>query len=309
MSGRPLLKGLLGVSTAGAAFGAGCLAYAHWVELEQFTLRHRRVALPGIQSPLRVLHISDIHYVPGQQRKLRWLQSLADLRPDLVINTGDNLSHQDAVPHVLEALTPLLRFPGVFVGGSNDYYAPQMRNPLRYFAGPSKLQVEPAPLPTEDLFSAFVEAGWTSLNNAHTSIQLADQRVEFTGVDDPHIDLDAPAGWPASAADPSAKPALKIGVAHAPLERTLGHFTADGADLIFAGHTHGGQICLPGGKALVTNCDLPTRYAKGLHTRPRPDGGTTHVHVSAGIGTSAKAPIRFFCPPEATLLTLTPASR
>jgi predicted MPP superfamily phosphohydrolase len=75
----------------------------------------------------------------------------------------------------------------------------------------------------------------------------------------------------------------------------------DGIDLIFAGHTHGGQLCVPGFGALVTNCDLPVSQAKGLHQR-----GGAWLHVSAGLGTSPTAPIRFACPPEATLLTLVP---
>jgi predicted MPP superfamily phosphohydrolase len=77
--------------------------------------------------------------------------------------------------------------------------------------------------------------------------------------------------------------------------------SADGFPLLVAGHTHGGQVCVPGYGALVTNCDLPRRMASGLH-RYR----TSWLHVSAGLGTSPTAPVRFACPPEATLLTLVP---
>ena len=72
---------------------------------------------------------------------------------------------------------------------------------------------------------------------------------------------------------------------------------------MLAGHTHGGQVAVPFVGALVTNCDLPLRYAKGLH-RWRHDRAETWLHVSAGLGTSPYAPIRFACPPEATLMTL-----
>ena len=75
--------------------------------------------------------------------------------------------------------------------------------------------------------------------------------------------------------------------------------TADGFPLILAGHTHGGQLCVPGFGALVTNCDLPRRQAKGLSTRCTP-GDARALHVSAGLGTSPYAPVRFACPPEAT---------
>ena len=74
-------------------------------------------------------------------------------------------------------------------------------------------------------------------------------------------------------------------------------------DLILAGHTHGGQVCVPGYGALVTNCDIDTRRVKGVsqHTA---DGHTAAMHVSAGLGMSPFAPYRFACRPEASLLTL-----
>ena len=88
----------------------------------------------------------------------------------------------------------------------------------------------------------------------------------------------------------------------------------DGHDLTVAGHTHGGQVCVPFYGALVTNCDLDTRRAKGLSLPgPSASGRTAWLNVSAGVGTSPYAPIRFACPPEATLLTrssrLLPRSR
>lgn len=310
------MAGLLRTAAAGAtvvsALGVGSLIYANRVELNRFTLRREVVPVSGLSSPLRVLHISDIHYVPGQTKKLRWLQSLADLEPDLVINTGDNLSDSAAVPEVLEALGPLLRYPGAFVPGSNDYYTPKFRNPLRYLAGPSRPHVRPATLPTGELFSAFEEAGWANLTNAAAAAETAGVRVAFSGVDDPHLDLDEFSGWPHRDAGSAEAAQLRLGVAHSPMQRVLQVFADTGAHLVLAGHTHGGQVCLPsfsprGGRALVTNCDLPASKAKGLHAVAAADGSTTWVHVSAGIGTSAKAPIRFFCPPEATLLTLSPA--
>ena len=78
---------------------------------------------------------------------------------------------------------------------------------------------------------------------------------------------------------------------------------ADGFPLVLAGHTHGGQLWVPFYGALVTNCDLDPRRAEGLsrHT------DSTLLHVSAGLGTSPYAPVRFACPPEATLLTLVAA--
>ncbi|WP_345941457.1 metallophosphoesterase [Nesterenkonia sp. E16_10] len=288
--------------------------------VNDFQVRHVPVPLRA-GAGLRILHISDIHYVPGQRKKFAWLQSLAELKPDLVINTGDNLSHPDAVGEVLEALGSLLRFPGVFVGGSNDYYAPTWKNPLRYFRGPSKLDAEPESLDWQRLFRAFESSGWKNLNNRTAELSVAGQALSFSGLDDPHIGRDDFQGWPASGAsvqersssvDPRSTGPLRIGVAHAPVSAALDTLAGSGAELILAGHTHGGQVCLPGGRALVTNCDLPRPQAKGLSSvqvparqvpgHPEQPARTVPLHVSAGIGTSRTAPVRLFCPPEATII-------
>src|SRR5204862_4950927 len=72
-----------------------------------------------------------------------------------------------------------------------------------------------------------------------------------------------------------------------------------GYDLLVAGHTHGGQVCLPGYGAIVTNCSMPRRLAAGLIRM-----GPAVLHTSPGLGTSKYAPFRFGCRPEATLLEL-----
>jgi predicted MPP superfamily phosphohydrolase len=299
-----LLAGTLG---AGLALGTGVTAYAAW-EARSYTLRSVDISLlPDGARPLRVLHLSDIHLTPGQSRKREWLRSLADLEPDLVVNTGDNLAHLDAVPPLLEALGPLLDVPGVFVLGSNDYFAPVLRNPLGYLMPDrGKRSFHANKLPWRELCDSFAAAGWTELTNRRTTTTVRDLRIAWAGVDDPHLcydDLASVAGPASAEAD------VRVAVAHAPYLRVLDQFAADGYDAVFAGHTHGGQICLPLVGALVTNCDLEAARAKGLHRHPagsRPDDpGSTWLHVSAGLGTSPYFPIRTACRPEATLLTLT----
>ena len=291
--------------TAGA--GAATLAYASLIERNLFGVRTETVAvLPPGAAPLRVLHLSDIHFVPNQKIKTRWLQSLAELEPDLVVNTGDNLSHLEAVPPLLTALKPLLRFPGVYVPGSNDYYGPLLKNPFTYFTGPSKIAREPPALPFGELFGAFEDAGWMGLTNRRDSMVLGGVRLDFSGVDDPHLKRDVYAGFPEPGSD-AGGPAIRVGVAHAPYQRTLNYFTDGGAELILAGHTHGGQVCVPFYGALVSNCDLPTRLAKGVSVWEH-NGRQVPMNVSAGIGTSRFAPVRFACRPEAVLLNLVPRS-
>lgn len=303
--GLPSTLGIAAGLTAAA--GAAVLAYASLIERSLFQLREETLAIlpPGSRS-LRVLHLSDIHFTPGQKAKAEWLTGLAELQPDLVVNTGDNLSHRKAVGPLLDALDPLLRFPGVFVPGSNDYYPPTMKNPLMYLGGPSRNSGahQPKELPWAELFRSFGAAGWIDLSNRSQSVARHGVRVDFSGVDDPHLDRDQYAGFPTGSSTSSDAPHIRIGVTHAPYQRVLDRFTDGGAELILAGHTHGGQVCIPGYGALVTNCDLPTWRARGL-TYWDHAGRTVPLNVSAGIGTSPTAPVRFACRPEAVLLTLT----
>ncbi|GAA0496530.1 MULTISPECIES: metallophosphoesterase [Streptomyces] len=305
------MRARYGVPLSLTAVGAAGIAYAAGIEARSFRLRRVTIpVLPRGMRPLRVLQVSDIHMVSGQNKKRRWLQSLAGLRPDFVVNTGDNLSDTEGVPEVLDALGPLMEFPGTYVFGSNDYYGPKLRNPARYLL--EKVQgrhglngnapaVGVVHNPWEELRDAFDAAGWVGLSNSRGRLKLDGFEIALTGLDDPHIKRDRyaeVAGGPEDDAD------LSLAVVHAPYLRSLDAFTADGYPLILAGHTHGGQLCIPFYGALVTNCDLDTGRVKGLSTHTAGDH-TSYLHVSAGCGANRYTPVRFACPPEATLLTLT----
>src|SRR4051812_7656623 len=300
---RPV-SAALGVAGLGAAFVAGCVA-----ESRAYVLRRAVVPVlaPGTPS-LRVLHLSDLHLTPGQRLERQWVRGLAALEPDLVVDTGDNLAHPDAVPSVLHALEPLLERPGVFVLGSNDYFGPLPKNPLRYFVPSHRARrLTGARLPTDRLVAGLTDAGWLDLDNRRGTLEVAGVRLSFVGVDDPHIGYDrlpAPAG-------PSPAPAvdLPVGLLHAPYRRVLDAMVDDGARLLLAGHTHGGQLRVPGYGALVANCDLDLRRTRGVSRwwRGALDGAAepadpAWLHVSAGLGTSPYSPVRFCCRPEATLL-------
>lgn len=279
--------------------GAATLAWS-LVEAHAFTVRRVTVpVLPAGSEPLRILHLSDLHLTPGQRDKIAWVRALGAEPVDLVVATGDNLAHPRAVAPLLGAYEPLMRHPGLFVFGSNDYYGPLPKNPLAYFAGPSRKRRRAAVLPVEDLRAGLIGGGWEDVNNARALLTVNGITIRVTGLDDPHIGLDrVPSG-----ARPLAD--LTLGVVHAPYARALQALTDDGADLILAGHTHGGQVCVPGYGALVTNCDLDTGRVKGLSTWPDADG--PWLHVSAGLGTNPYTPVRLACRPEATVLTLVAA--
>lgn len=285
-----------------AAAGAAGLSWS-LLEARLFALRRVTVpVLPPSTRSLRVLHVSDLHLVPRQHRKATWLRGLAALEPDLVVSTGDTIAHLDAVPAALDAHGGLLERPGVFVLGSNDYWAPRWKNPAGYLVTTTSGRVSKTHLPTVDLVRGFTDAGWVDLDNRRAALEVRGVPLEFVGVDDPHLRYDAYERV-ARPADPAA--ALTVGVTHAPYRRVLDAMAADGAGLLLAGHTHGGQLRVPGYGALVTNCDLPTRQAKGLSHWPEGAARPASLHVSAGLGTSPFTPVRFACRPEATLLTLT----
>jgi predicted MPP superfamily phosphohydrolase len=295
MSLHPISRALLGTTLIGAAG----LGYAAGFEVRSFRLRRVTApVLPAGKPPLRILQITDLHMTPRQTKKQQWVRALAALKPDLVIDTGDNLAHMEAVPAVLSAIEPLLELPGAFVFGSNDYFAPVPKNPARYLLSTEGTRPSSPELPWQDLRDSMSGAGWADLTNARGRVKVGDREVELVGVDDPHIRRDRYDDVTGSAS-PDAD--LSLGIVHAPYHRVVDRMAADGLPLVIAGHTHGGQLRVPGYGALVSNCDLDPKRARGL-SRHAPG---TLLHVSAGLGTSPFTPVRFACPPEATLLTLT----
>lgn len=265
------------------------------------------VELPLLSSgePVTFLHLSDLHIAPGQKRKLDDLRELSTYEVDFTIVTGDFLAHRDSVPLVFDALSGLLTRPGAFVFGSNDYYAPKLKNPLSYLfpdKGVRKLGDE---LPWRELRDGLVSRGWIDLNQSKVLVDIKGHAIELRGTDDAHLNRD---DYSLVAGAKDARAELSIGVTHAPYMRVLDAMAADGVDLVFAGHTHGGQVRLPlpsvigGSRALTTNCDLPTWRSRGLTV----EDGKPWLHVSAGIGTSPYAPFRVGTRAEASLLNLLP---
>ncbi|MHB1172650.1 MAG: metallophosphoesterase [Lacisediminihabitans sp.] len=316
MSGRTGLgRSVTAVSAAVAALGIGALAWGSLVERNRFTLRRETLPVlePGAR-PLTVLHLSDLHMAPWQCAKQEWVRGLAVYEPDLIVDTGDNLGHARGIEGVEYALEPFRGIPGVFVHGSNDYHGPVLKNPLAYFTGPSAQRGRPAELDTPRLESFFESLGWLNLNNTARAMSIKGSRLEFLGVNDAHIgwakleklpgaldELRENVGWQDDRTGPEP---ITIGLTHAPYQSVLNSFVNYGAKVIFAGHTHGGQVCVPGYGALVTNCDIPRDQVRGLSHWPK-GTNAAYLNVSAGLGASIYAPVRFACPPEAVLLTLT----
>ncbi|HEY6497397.1 MAG TPA: metallophosphoesterase [Trebonia sp.] len=299
------------IASIAAVAGAATIGYASVIERNWFALREQTVpVLPPGAEPLRVLHISDIHLTPGRHRLMAFVRSLASLEPDLVVNTGDSIASAEAIGPLLDSLGPLLDVPGMFVFGSNDLYSPKPKNPARYLwrtSAGDHHRDEPD-LPWEKLGGEMAAAGWLDLNNRRGTLTVNGLDIALAGVHDPHADRDR---YDLVAGPADASAGLRLGVLHSPEPPVMDRFAADGYDLLLAGHTHGGQLRVPGYGALVTNCGIDRPRVSGLSMHPQvsPDEGkTSWLHVSAGLGTSPWAPVRFACRPEATLLTLTPKS-
>ena len=256
--------------------------------------------LPPGWPDIRVLHFSDLHLTPRRKREIADIKSFISLKPDLVISTGDFLAHRDSVPVVLDALDELLNIPGLYVFGSNDYYEPSFKNPFKYLLkddGTRKLGKE---LPWQELDRGLSLRGWKNVNTSKVTLNIKNILIEARGTDDAHLGRD---DYSLVEGVVNSDAQISIGITHAPYARVLNSMATDKLDLIFAGHTHGGQIRIPWvdeSKALTTNCDLPLWRSRGLSkvdTEP-------WLNISAGMGTSPYAKFRLFCPPEVTLIKL-----
>nr|WP_300340629.1 metallophosphoesterase [Actinomyces sp.] len=309
----------------GAAAGLGLLGYA-LAEARMPVLRRRSVpVLAADEEPITILHLSDLHLTDRTQARVDWVRGLARVSPDVVINTGDNLSFASGLLPLGQALEPFLELPGAFVMGDHDYRSTVFKLPTRYLRADPRSADSPEDaedveaLPWRAVRDLQTSGGWADLGNARGHLTVGGRSIELVGVDDPHADRDVypdPLLSPQEVLEPvrdhAGRP-LRLGLTHAPYRRVLDAMSNDDVDLALAGHTHGGQLCLPGYGALVANCDLDTARASGLSRYPGRMSDPTAadhmlLHVSAGLGTSPYTPVRLACRPEATLLTLVPAA-
>jgi len=254
--------------------------YATWVEPFRLTITSLEFTSPKLQSgdPLRVLHLSDIHFEGWTPRERRLLEVARALAPDLIFLTGDylNLSSVDNGParqgvrNLLAELAALA--PTYAVIGSPPVDRPDVVPQI--FAG----------LPITWLVDEVAE------------VEVKGHRLRLIGVrctadhrrDGERLRRLCSAGW---------NPALQILLYHSP---DLFPLAAElGIDLHLAGHTHGGQLRLPLFGALVTSSAFWKRYEAGLYRK-----GSSTLYVSRGIGVEGKgAPrARFLAPPEVVLV-------
>jgi predicted MPP superfamily phosphohydrolase len=270
---------------------AACIAYGIAIERRWYRLRTYDLAILPPDGPdrLDVLHLSDLHVVRGDGAKRRFLAALPPA--DVTIVTGDLLAEPEAVENAVEAIRATRgRLASWFVLGSNDYFVPMPLNYFSYFRRHRKHRRARRGR-AQDLTAQLSADGWVDLTNSRQQTAIDGWDVELLGLDDAHI------RWHDLRVAPRRTDRFGIAVMHSP--DSAPETAALGYDLMFAGHTHGGQVCLPVVGALVTNCSMPPRLVDGLIRM-----GSATLHTSRGLGTSKYAPFRFCCRPEATLLRL-----
>lgn len=275
--------------------GAYSIAEAH-----SYRLRHTAVPVRAGAPSLRLLHLSDTHLSGLRPDLLRWLSDLPESvgEVDLAIATGDLIDDDSGIDLAVDALGRIKsRLGRYYVLGSHDYFQSTIRGLIAGVSSMYAARRAPEtsrPADTARLEAGLKEAGWISLANAVETVATAQGTVRLAGVDDPFLRRHETAHIRREAAD-----ALAVAVVHCP--DIVSECALQGFDLVLAGHTHGGQVRMPGIGALVTNCTLPAGLARGLHRV-----GSAHLHVSPGLGTTKFSPVRLLCPPEATVLELTP---
>lgn len=279
-------------------------------EAQWLQLRRLPVAIPGLATELagtRILHVSDLHAGapgPGGRAIKKFVAAAQTLDPDLVLFTGDLTDKkQDLEPH-LSLLNEVGSRHGKFaVLGNHDH---GLRKTVlqdlafRFLGRETGRHTRPSgsgdlAADVEKYRQQLSRAGMTLLDNECRLVDVNGARVQVCGIDDYHYgygDLDAAAAQFDDDAD------LRILLTHSP--DAFGNMADGDYRLVLAGHTHGGQICLPrpGGKILLSSSG--SDYDDGVYRA----GGAT-MHVSRGVGTTL-LPFRLLSRPEITLLVLEP---
>ena len=294
LSLAPLAK----LAGAAGAIGVGGLLYAWW-ESTAVEVREHRLAIPELPpglDGLRILHVSDTHFPASGDSVGRFLETVGPLDVDLVLCTGDYVETSAGWDSAADALTQLSAPFGVFATlGAHDYCAP-----VRTFDEWARYNVERAlgrprkfvnPKPFVDRLES---AGIVVLRNEWQSLELGGELVRIGGAGDDSVGM--------ARLSESLPPVggFSMLLTHAPdAAFRLPPVAEGGPSVVFSGHTHGGQIRVPGWGA-------PLRHSE-LVSRQQPDGvferNGSRIVVSRGFGT-AHVPLRFACRPEVGVVTL-----
>ncbi|MBN2056232.1 metallophosphoesterase [bacterium] len=288
---------MAGIGAALAAMGGtglGTVMYAHFIEPAAIGLRVYRLPAAGLRHDLSIAHISDLHLRDDRywRRKLVKTRAIFScLAPDLVLLSGDFLECDNGLPLLEDLLSRLAPRFGMFaVWGNHDYYHYSFWHLFAPLVHQSRDRDH------EHLAERMTAAGVTILHNRCVALDTFAGRLALFGVSDCYSHKD---DLPRAMEDPPAAD-YRILLTHSP--QLVNHVPRDTVDLLLAGHTHGGQIRLPGWGALASRSDLPAHMIRGCFMR----NGMT-VIIGNGLGEGRFVPFRLNCPPEVTWIRLAAA--
>jgi predicted MPP superfamily phosphohydrolase len=273
----------------GIGLAAPALGLAYTTQIEPFWPQFHELLMPVKNLPpafegLRIAHLSDLHvsnsvpvsYIRAVIREVNRLQ------PDIAFVTGDLVTrHEGWIDEACDAVATL-DVPTYVSLGNHDYGQLSYKGRI----------VEVA----QEIQHRLEAAGQTVLRNTAVPLRRGADRLWIMGLEDLWSGRFAPAQSFATI-DATSPPAPVLALSHNP--DTAAALDTYGASWIFAGHTHGGQIRVPGYGALL----LPVqnkRLQQGLHQFPK-----SQLYITRGIGFLARA--RLFCRPELPIFTMTRA--
>lgn len=279
----------------GMLFALAVYLYAAKVETRKFRLEDVPVVVVpgtanGAKRELKVLHLSDLHLCAPESHKLDFLRQLPTDEFDIVVLTGDIFENESGLQYAGQIVAKKPRFGTYAVLGNHDYYAYTWLN--KTYGRLDRKHRHPAQKrDVQPFVDALSDAGITTLRNE--SVLIEEVGLHLIGIDYPGTTREKVL----ELAQAAPSDALKMAILHLP--RRLQQLVEAGVHVAFAGHTHGGQIRLPGVGALITDSELPRQEASGLVRR-----GETVIHVSRGLSADPKTNFRLFCPPAATVIRI-----
>jgi predicted MPP superfamily phosphohydrolase len=296
-----VVRGAAGLAASTLAVTAALGAYAAYWEPSHPVLRWARVTVPASWPRIDILHVSDLHAVQERGR-LRAIQRrlLRGLAPDLVCLTGDGCERAVDVPglvEILEATRP--RLGALAILGNHEYDASDhlrgWRRSLVHSLGPLRSRSRSSgPAEAEEIADRLRSAGLTVLRNAGQRLDVDGRSLWVAGCDSAWAGRDDVAAAMSGRRDD--EPCL--GLIHEPTLAFEG--AAAGMELILAGHTHGGQVHLPGLGAVITNAgDDRLKSPRGFQQI-----GDAMLYITTGLGQATS--LRFGCRPEAVWLRCEP---
>lgn len=271
-----------------AAAAAGLSVYSWFIEPQWRRILYRTIRLRGsLRRPLRILHLSDFHFYPGATGRKRFLHQLAERELDLIFITGDFIDNDRGIGLCIEALRPLQAKYGVYaVLGNHDYVHVSWRS-LFHRTGTLVYDLCHERNDVERLTVELQKIGIVILRNERKAVDIDGVPVTIAGVDDPYTRHD---DIPKTlAGDREEGPCFVL--VHTP--DRFREIAAYKPDIVFCGHTHGGQICVPFYGPIVTRSLAPRVMAYGFHSL-----NGTIFFTTRGVGSSRLSRPRFLCRPE-----------